>query len=296
PAITINEHTIQPSSSHKFLGVIIDQELRFKEQAASALAKGTKYMLACSRMIRMTKGIKGRWMRRLYEGVIIPKMLYAADVWCTGLVSKGKGKKFGGRGARSFSSQMARVQRMAALSITGAMRSTPNDLLLAHADLPPLQQMLCNICHNSTLQMATLHSSHPLQKGISSAFNFHANCNFERLKRHSSPIHNLFKEFKINPAMMETIEPVRHYPKWNPDVDIRIAKKPEEAYLEDTLVKEELRVYSDGSAIEGGVGGAAVLMEGDKMVDKRRLYLGRVEEHTVYKGEIVGMILAVELL
>lgn len=48
PSIMISGHTIHPSSSHKFLGVIIDQELRFKEQAASALAKGTKYMLACS--------------------------------------------------------------------------------------------------------------------------------------------------------------------------------------------------------------------------------------------------------
>jgi hypothetical protein len=32
------------------------------------------------------------------------------------------------------------------------------------------------------------------------------------------------------------------------------------------------------------------------MVDERRFYLGKIEEHTVYEGEIVGMILAVELL
>jgi hypothetical protein len=44
---------------------------------------------------------------------------------------------------------------------------------------------------------------------------------------------------------------------------LRIASKPEEAYLEDTLADEDLRVYSDGSAIDGGIGGAAVLMEGD---------------------------------
>jgi hypothetical protein len=31
-------------------------------------------------MIRTTKGKRGRWMRKLYEGVVIPKMLYAADV------------------------------------------------------------------------------------------------------------------------------------------------------------------------------------------------------------------------
>jgi hypothetical protein len=59
PSITISEHTIQLLTSHKFLGIIIDQELRFKEQVASTLAKGTKYTLACSQMIRTTKGIKG---------------------------------------------------------------------------------------------------------------------------------------------------------------------------------------------------------------------------------------------
>ncbi|KAG2051728.1 hypothetical protein BDR06DRAFT_983476 [Suillus hirtellus] len=286
PPITISGHTIHPSSSHKFLG----------EQAASALAKGTKYTLACSRMTRMTKGIKGRWMRRLYEGVILPKMLYAADIWCAGLISKGRGKKSGGRGTRSFTSQMARVQRMVALLITGAMHSTPNDLLLAHANLPPFQQTLRMICHRSTLRMATFHDSHPLQKGIKSAFNFHVNRNFEGSKRHPSPLHKLFNEFKINPTTTETLEPVRHYPKWVPDVELRIASKPEEAYLEDTLADEDLRVYSDGSAIDGGIGGVAVLMEGDRMVDERRFYLGKIEEHTVYEGEIVGMILAVELL
>lgn len=235
-------------------------------------------------------------MRRLYEGVILPKMLYTADIWCAGLISKGKGKKSGGRGARSFTSQMARVQRMAALLITGAMHSTPNYLLLAHANLPPFQQTLRMFCHRATLHMATLHKSHPLQKGINGAFNFHANRNFEGSKHHPSPLHKLFNEFKINPTTTETLEPVRHYPKWVPDIEVRIASKPEEAYLEDTVADEDLRVYSDGSAIDRGIGGAAVLMEGDRMVDERRFYLGKTEEHTVYEGEIVGMILVVELL
>ncbi|KAG1787235.1 uncharacterized protein HD556DRAFT_1247207, partial [Suillus plorans] len=84
--ITIRGHRIEPSPSHKFLGVIIDQELRFKEHAAYALAKGTKYVQACGRMTRPAKGIGGKMMKKLYEGVVIPKRLYAADVWCAGLI------------------------------------------------------------------------------------------------------------------------------------------------------------------------------------------------------------------
>lgn len=76
----IQGHMIQPSKSYKFLGVIIDQDLSFKEHASYAMAKGITYTMACNRMIKTTTGIHGRLMRRLYEGVVIPKMLYAADV------------------------------------------------------------------------------------------------------------------------------------------------------------------------------------------------------------------------
>jgi ribonuclease HI len=80
------------------------------------------------------------------------------------------------------------------------------------------------------------------------------------------------------------------------DVNIQIARKKEEATEEDEFANEDLRVYSDGSAIEGGVGTAAVLMQDREVKDEITFYLGKDSENTVYKGEIVRMILAVELL
>jgi hypothetical protein len=154
--VTIHNHTIHPSKSHKFLGIIIDKNLNFKEHVALALVKGMKYAMACNRMIRPTRGIHGKLMRRLYESVVIPKMLYAADVWCTRLVTKGRGKKGRGRGVRGFASQLAWVQCMAMLSITGGLRSSASDLLDIHANILPLQQMIQKACHRATLRMATL--------------------------------------------------------------------------------------------------------------------------------------------
>lgn len=46
PDITIGGLTIKPSRSSKYLGVIIDQELRWNEQAAAAVAKGAKWTAA----------------------------------------------------------------------------------------------------------------------------------------------------------------------------------------------------------------------------------------------------------
>jgi ribonuclease HI len=294
--ITIQNHTIQPSKSHKFLGIIIDENLNFKEQAAHALAKGTKYVMACTRMIHPTKGIHGKLMKRLYEGVIVPKMLYAMDIWCVGLISKGRGKKGGGRGARGFTLQLARVQRMATLQITGGLRSSPSDMLDAHANILPIQQIIRKNCHRATLRMATLLSTHPLVKGIKSAYLYCEKRNFKGRKRQPSPLHKLMNEFQIDPTKMEKIAPIRHYPKWEPDMETHIAKDVELAAIEDTTASEDLRVYSNGSMINGGVGGAAVAMRGEMIIGSKRFYWGSEKDHTVHEVEIVGMILAVQIL
>ncbi|KAG2032021.1 hypothetical protein BDR03DRAFT_874749, partial [Suillus americanus] len=125
--------------SHKFLGVIIDKELRFKQHAAQALAKGTTYTLACNRMIKTTKGVKGKFMRKLFDSVILPKMLYATDIWCLDILTRGKDKKTGGRGTRGFALQMMRVQRMTSLLIMGGMHTTASDITNVHANLLPVQ-------------------------------------------------------------------------------------------------------------------------------------------------------------
>jgi hypothetical protein len=240
--------------------VIVDEELRFKEHVSYALAKGTKYMMACSRMTRPTKGIHGQLLKKLYEGVVIPKMLYAADVWCTGLLEKGKGKKNGGRGARGFAAKMTRVQRMATSMITGGMRSTATDVMDAHANILPFQQLLRKICYRATLRMATLPPNHPLFKGIKSAYENCAIHNFDATRKFPSPIHSLLKAFRTNPNRMEKILPVRHYTKWHPDVTTEIAEDSESALKTDEEAQENIHIYSDSSAIDEGVGAAVVLM------------------------------------
>jgi ribonuclease HI len=276
--------------------VIIDQNLNFKEHAAYAMAKGTKYMMTCRRIIRPTRGIHGKLVKRLFESVVLPKMLYAADIWCAGLIAKGRGRKGGGRGARGFASQMARVQRMATLLITGGLRSTATDVLDTHANVLPFQQALRKICHRATLRMATLPAPHPLAKESKKAYEYSERRQFQGRKRYPSPLHRLMNEFQINPSTIEKIEPVRHYPKWEPDVATQIAESTKQAEKDDTLATEDMRVYSDGSSVDGGVGGAAVLMRGEEVVRMKRLHLGSDEEHTVYEAELVGMILAIQML
>jgi ribonuclease HI len=135
-----------------------------------------------------------------------------------------------------------------------------------------------------------------IYKGIRTVYNSCARRDFSECKRHPSPLHRLLNEFRPSPHTTETITPTRHYPKWDPDITTQLAQSPEAAIIEDTIAQEDLRVYSDGSAINGGVGAGAVLMRGDVVVKGKRFHLGSDKEHTSYEGELVGMILAVDLL
>ena len=52
PALTLTDHTITPSASHKFLGVILDQALNFKEHANYTLGKGVMYAAQIRRLFQ----------------------------------------------------------------------------------------------------------------------------------------------------------------------------------------------------------------------------------------------------
>src|SRR6266481_4947334 len=81
PTLTIGGTTIKAVTAHKFLGVIFDQELRWKEQAEHVIAKATKWTLCARCLARPAMGISPRQMRQLYQAVTVPSFTYAADVW-----------------------------------------------------------------------------------------------------------------------------------------------------------------------------------------------------------------------
>src|ERR1700678_2804795 len=113
----------------------------------------------------MARGTKGRFIKRLYYTVGLAKMLYAADVWCTSPLERSNTKSR----TSAFITKMERVQRQVALRITGALRTTPSDLLLPHAGLIPLQLQIRKICQNLALRIATLPAHHPLCKTANKA-------------------------------------------------------------------------------------------------------------------------------
>jgi ribonuclease HI len=285
--LMLNGQSIKSTATVKFLGLHIDRELRWKEQLAAAIGKGREWLRQCSRLAKTSGGVSGRHMRKLYLAVVRPRMLYGADVFL-GPALRGDSIK-NKKGSRAALNKLAAIQRSAAILIVGGLRTSPTDSLDVHANLLPFHLLVDKVRFQAALRLATLPVSHPLHKPVIQAAQ-------RFVKRHHSPLHELMYRFKLKPKSMEKIEAVRQEPKWEPDVALRIAGSKEMAKGEDLADMSSIKVYTDGSGIEGHIGAAAVLYRDGVLKRRRRMQLGTTKHHTVFEGEGIGMILGLELI
>jgi ribonuclease HI len=77
---------------------------------------------------------------------------------------------------------------------------------------------------------------------------------------------------------------------------IEIADDRDASAKEAEEVKEKVQVFTDGSAINGKVGIAAILIRAGKPIHKLHMHLGPEKEHMVHKAELVGMLLGMHLI
>ena len=79
-------------------------------------------------------------------------------------------------------------------------------------------------------------------------------------------------------------------------VQLQIADTREESKDEDVVDTADLRIYSDGSGIEGMAGTAAIIFRNGQKVESIHYLLGPLMHHTTYEAEVVGVLLALELI
>jgi hypothetical protein len=76
---------------------------------------------------------------------------------------------------------------------------------------------------------------------------------------------------------------------------ISIAKDRDSFITESVNATEDVQIYIDGSALEGKISTTAVLLKAGCSPHTLHLHLGYEKEHTVYKAELLALLLGMHL-
>ena len=282
--LRINDITVKPSKEAKYLGVIFDQELRYKSHLQRLTRKGTAAALAISSIAKGGTGMHYRYVRQLFQAVISASTDYGAVIWHR--------PHQGGTASTAQMKNLTTIQRLAMIATTGCYRTTPTAAMEIESDLQPAWIRLQTKVLLAVTRMQSLSSLHPIHKWISNALRTRTSS-----IRHRSNLEHVFQHFPQLTAAIETIEPFIRPPWWTSRIQIQIAEDKDSAKKQHeqitTKMTDTLLIYTDGSGIEGKIGAAAC--DRNSTGGQGTQYLGNDKQFNVYAAELTAMNLAVEL-
>lgn len=117
---------LQMSREVKYLGITLDAKLTWNSHLQNTINKSKMALMATKRAVGKNWGLNPRMVHWLYTTVVRPMILYGSVVWWTKIDQ------------RKAELEMNKIQRLACLCITSAMRSTPTAAMETILNLPPL--------------------------------------------------------------------------------------------------------------------------------------------------------------
>jgi len=79
--IYLNNKSLEQVNSIKYLGIIFDRKMTFRDHVNYLEEKCTKLIFTLSKSAKVTWGLKYESLKTVYKGGILPLLLYGAAVW-----------------------------------------------------------------------------------------------------------------------------------------------------------------------------------------------------------------------
>ncbi len=254
--IRVNNVIVEYTHSFRYLGVIIDDKLSWKEHINSRVAKCKAILMATQNMVGKTWGLTPIKVRWLYNTVICPVLTYGCLVW--------------GHAANSFSGKLQQLQRMALVAMTGCIRTTPTKGLNVICDLIPLEFRIKRIAMNARLRTKPLCPT--TWDGIGYRVTGRGH--------HRSIDQELLSVVPVSAT--NKLTPTRRWLKWPVPNELLACPKP------------PMACYTDGSREDDRTGAGWAICLGNTIIHEGCDYLGVTA--TVYQAEVYAILKVTEWL
>jgi hypothetical protein len=124
--IYLNNKSLLQVHSLKYLGIIFDSKLTFREHINYVAEKCTKLISALSKSAKLNWGLKHAALKTIYTGAILPLLLYGAPVWKKAIDKV------------CYRIKLIRVQRLMNIKIAKAYRTVSNEALCILTGVTPI--------------------------------------------------------------------------------------------------------------------------------------------------------------
>jgi len=125
-SIYINNKMLEQVQTIKYLGIIIDSKLNFREHIIHISSKCNKLIHALSKSAKVSWGLSHAALHTIYKGAILPLLLYGAPVWIEALKKECNETIYNG------------VQCITNIKIAKAFCTTSNEALCTLTGLTPV--------------------------------------------------------------------------------------------------------------------------------------------------------------
>lgn len=242
------------SSSAKYLGIVLDSKLDWNKNIEERAKKATSALFSCKRFAGKKWGIKPEMAHWLYTSIVRPILTYGAVVWWPAVNKK------------VVTNRLEKVQRMACVGMTGALRTTPTLGLEIMLGLHPIKELVKNIAAKGALRLR--------ESGI--------------LKYRQYTHSRILSEFHLDTRGVHT-DYLVPYTDFCRNFTTIIPTR-EEWNLGNVLTEDGKAIFTDGSKTSQGTGSGIYSEELDIMVSIR------LPDHgSVFQAEVLAIARAAEL-
>lgn len=280
-SITMDGQVIPASRTAKLLGVVFDDELRWKDHVQQAVKAATTTALGMGGL----RHLRPAQMKQIYQACVVPKLDYASTVWHNPNKDKGHLRV------------LNTVQRAALLRIVSAFRSVATQVLEVECHILPTRLRLKQRGQEVVLRLCSLPPTHPLARVMDRVR--------QRMNRQGTqprfPLAETTKSLDSGELeSLETIDPTP-LPPWTRSGSVEITIDPDSSQALDKVAEliedSEAVIYTDASEKHSKLG-AGVVMVNRKGGPQRtwQIGIGPASDWTVHAAELIAIYHAVEAI